>query len=107
MSTNGGRRAGEDTVVVLFNRDLRVHDHPALVAACRQAGTVVPLFVLDPALTGRRLDSSNRLAFLLESLHDLRGALMDRGGQLYVRHGDPTTEALKVATEVGAAGVFA
>jgi deoxyribodipyrimidine photo-lyase len=85
---------------------LRVHDHPALVAACRQAATVVPLFVLDPALTDRTLASSNRLAFLLESLHDLRDSLRARGGQLYVRHGDPAIEALRMATEVGAATIF-
>ncbi|UBU18476.1 deoxyribodipyrimidine photo-lyase [Nonomuraea gerenzanensis] len=32
--------------MVLFNGDLRVHDHPALVAAC----AVIPLFVLDDAI---------------------------------------------------------
>ena len=35
--------------VVLFSRDLRVHDHPALHEAAA-AGEVVPLFVLDDAL---------------------------------------------------------
>ncbi len=107
MSTNSGRPVRNDTVVVLFNRDLRVLDHPALAQACRQAGTVVPLFVLDPKLTGRPLASSNRLAFLLDSLRNLRRSLIDRGGQLYLRTGDPVTEALKLATTVGANGVFA
>ena len=32
--------------VVVFTRDLRVRDNPALSAACREADTVVPLFVL-------------------------------------------------------------
>jgi deoxyribodipyrimidine photo-lyase len=36
-----------DTIVVLFTRDLRVADNPALAAACREADRVVPLFVLD------------------------------------------------------------
>jgi len=35
------------TIVVLFNRDLRVHDHPALAAAAREADELVSLFVLD------------------------------------------------------------
>src|SRR5262245_1463716 len=39
-----------DTVIVLFNRDLRVYDHPALAAACGRARRVVPLFVLDDAV---------------------------------------------------------
>ena len=40
--------------IVLFNRDLRVHDNPALAAAAR-AGRVVPLFVLDEAILSRAL----------------------------------------------------
>lgn len=59
------------TVVVLFTRDLRVHDHAGLTAAVESAEQVLPLFVLDD----RVLDSfgaPNRLAFLLESLQDLR-----------------------------------
>jgi deoxyribodipyrimidine photo-lyase len=91
----------------LYNRDLRTHDHPALAEACRQGGTVVPLFVIDPALTSRPLATSNRVAFLLESLADLRRSLIDRGGQLYVRCGDPTAATLKISTEVGASAVFA
>ena len=34
--------------VVLFTRDLRLHDNPALDLACRQAAEVIPVFVLDP-----------------------------------------------------------
>jgi hypothetical protein len=41
------------TAVVLFTRDLRINDHPALAAACANAETVVPLYVTDPALVGR------------------------------------------------------
>lgn len=71
-----------DTVIVLFNRDLRTHDHPALAAACENARQVVPLFVLDPALpTGRRS------AFLSECLADLRRSLRERGGELVIRRG--------------------
>ena len=36
--------------VVLFTRDLRVHDNPALSTAARAAERVVPLFVHDPAI---------------------------------------------------------
>jgi deoxyribodipyrimidine photolyase len=37
-------------VVVLFTRDLRLHDHPALAAAVDRGERVVPLFVLDDAV---------------------------------------------------------
>jgi deoxyribodipyrimidine photo-lyase len=71
--------------VMLFTRDLRVHDQPALTAATREFEHVIPLFVLDDRLLG----SANRTAFLLESLSDLRRAL---GGSLVVRRGDPVAE---------------
>ncbi|MER7269338.1 deoxyribodipyrimidine photo-lyase [Micromonospora carbonacea] len=90
------------TAIVLFTRDLRVHDHPALAAACSAFARVVPLFVLDPALTGR---SPNRTRFLHQSLAALRDALRDRGGDLVIRHGDPVAETIRLAGEVGAEGV--
>jgi len=36
-----------DTAIVLYTRDLRVHDNPALAGACARARQVVPLFVVD------------------------------------------------------------
>jgi len=91
---------------VLFTRDLRVHDHPALHAAVREAPSVVPLFVFDDALLAGRFTSVNRLAFLLEALRDLDHALRDRGSSLIVRRGDPVREVVAVAERVGARKVF-
>jgi len=87
---------------VLFTRDLRLADHPALAAACR-SGPVVPLFVLDPAIVRRA--APNRTRFLLESLADLRDGLRRRGGELVVRRGATVAEAMAVARAVGAAEV--
>lgn len=67
--------------LVLFTRDLRTHDHPALAAAARAHDELVPLFVLDQRLLRR---SANRTAFLLDALADLRASL---GGALVVREG--------------------
>jgi deoxyribodipyrimidine photo-lyase len=86
--------------VVLFTRDLRVHDQPALAAAA--GGTVLPLFVIDERLTGR---SSNRTAFLLGALKDLSSSLASRGAPLVIRRGDPVAEALALAEEVGARAI--
>jgi deoxyribodipyrimidine photo-lyase len=94
-------------VVVLLTRDLRLHDHPALSAACASARTVVPLFVVDPSITDLPVASANRLAFLLESLADLRGSLRSRGADLYVRRGDIVSEAMKVVTQTGASAIVA
>lgn len=81
-------------ILMLFTRDLRVHDHPALDAACRVADEIVPLFVTDPKLMAL---SPNRSRFLAESLIALDRALAHRGGRLVVREGDPATEAAAVA----------
>ena len=90
------------TAIVLFTRDLRVHDNPALAGACANAEQIVPLFVLDPRL--QRL-SANRALFLHQSLADLRETLRGRGTDLVIRTGDPVAEAIKLAGEVGAEGI--
>ena len=89
--------------LVLFTRDLRVHDHPALAEACRLAEDVVPLFVLDPGLSGA---SPNRTRFLVECLVDLDRNLRRRGSGLFVRRGDPAAEAVRLAVETGRDAIF-
>lgn len=81
------------TGVVLFTRDLRVRDNPALAAATRECDEVVPLFVLDDRL----LASASRTAFLLESLADLRDSL---SGGLVVRRGDAIAEIAGLRPDV-------
>jgi deoxyribodipyrimidine photo-lyase len=95
-----------ETALVLFNRDLRVHDHPALAAAAK-AGRTVPLFVFDERLLGSRFAAPNRVAFMLEALRDLDERLRRAGGRLYVRRGDPVLEAIAVAQECGASAIHA
>ena len=46
MLARGGTAAGITTAIVMFTRDLRLHDNPALYLACSRARQVVPLFVL-------------------------------------------------------------
>lgn len=91
------------TVVVLFTRDLRVHDNPALATAAATADQVVPLFVIDPSLKV----PANRRRFLLESLSDLRHHLRALGGDLMVRTGDPVAQAIRVAKTHQAIGIAA
>lgn len=90
------------TAVVLFNRDLRIRDNPALAAAARARRTV-PLFVLDERLLRSRFAAPNRVAFMLEALADLDQSLRRVGGRLFVRRGDAVAEAIAVARECGAA----
>lgn len=79
-----------------FRRDLRLRDNPALVAAA-EAGGVVPLFVVDPALWDRSGDT--RRAYLVRSLHALEERM---GAPLLVRRGDPVHEVVAAAKAAGA-----
>ena len=89
--------------VVLFTRDLRVHDNPALAYAIREAERVLPLFVLDDEL----LAASERRAGLLgAALHDLDRSLRNLGAGLVVRRGEVVEETVKAAGETGAQAVF-
>jgi deoxyribodipyrimidine photo-lyase len=91
--------------VVLFTRDLRVRDQPALAAAAREVEHVVPLFVFDDVLLRGSCGSANRLAYLLDCLRDLDGSLRERGAGLAIRRGDPVEEALRVAGESDASSI--
>ncbi len=90
---------GKSPALLWFRRDLRLADHPALLAA-RDAGPVVPVFVLDPVLWGG--SGAPRRAFLAGALDDLR----DRtDGALAVLHGDPRRVIPAAARAVGAGSV--
>jgi deoxyribodipyrimidine photo-lyase len=91
-----------DTAIVVFTRDLRLHDNPALHLACARARQVVPLFVADPAIPA----PPNRARFLAESLADLRASLRERGADLVIRPGDPAAEVITLAREVAAQAVY-
>jgi deoxyribodipyrimidine photo-lyase len=90
------------TAVVLFTRDLRVHDQPALAAACRRADRVVPLFVFDDTILVSRYASANRVSHLLDALGDLRAGLRARGGDLVLRRGEVLDQLRRVCDEVAA-----
>lgn len=87
--------------VMWFRRDLRLADNEALVAAAR-AGSVTPLFVIDPKFFER--SGAPRLVFLLRNLQELNKSM---GGALVVRTGNPVDVVCAVAQEVGATEVFA
>ncbi len=91
-----------ETAIVLFTRDLRLHDNPALHQACARARQVVPAFVVDPAIAG----PPNRTRFLADALADLREQLRERGADLVIRHGDPAAEVMRLAAEVDANAVY-
>lgn len=91
------------TTVMWLRRDLRLSDHPALLAAAGpddDRARVVLLFVVDPALWNPA--GPTRRAWLVRSLRALSVAT---GGALLIRHGDPVEIVPAVAREAGATSV--
>ena len=88
------------TAVLWFRRDLRLADHPALLAARDEADEVLPLFVLDGVLRGT--SGAPRLAFLYRCLRELEERT---DGRLRVLTGRPEDVVPRVAREVEATGV--
>jgi deoxyribodipyrimidine photo-lyase len=90
------------TALLWYRRDLRVHDHPALEAACAGADRLVPVFCLDDRLLHGRHASGPRTQFMLECLRALDAALAERGNRLVIRHGPPERELAALVREASA-----
>ena len=76
------------THIVWFKRDLRVHDHAPLAAACASGDPVLALYVFEPELWSGPDGTARQLSFLKESLTELAEALRERGAELVVRIGE-------------------
>ena len=66
-----------------FRRDLRINDHPALLAAIESGEQVIPLFILDKAQIAEA--GSKLLAYMSQSLRKLDESL---GNRLHIIEGD-------------------
>lgn len=78
------------THIVWFKRDLRVHDHAPLAAACASGDPVLALYVFEPELWSGPDGTARQLSFLKESLSELGDALRERGAELVIRIGEAT-----------------
>ena len=71
------------TSIIWFRRDLRINDHPALLAAIESSEQIIPLFILDK----KQIDEagSKLLAYMSQSLRKLDESL---GNNLHIIEGD-------------------
>ncbi|GER21553.1 deoxyribodipyrimidine photo-lyase [Zafaria cholistanensis] len=91
--------------LVWFRDDLRVQDHPALLAAVAD-GAAVGLFVLDEASPGvRPLGAASRW-WLHHGLEDLGRSLAELGIPLLLRRGPAATVLPEVLDALGAGAVY-
>lgn len=92
--------------LVWFRRDLRLHDNPALSAACKECKEIVPLFVFDEPLLRQHVFGSACVGFMLGCLEDLRRSLAEQGITLVWRSGEPIDSLLRAAQEFGVDAVY-
>lgn len=84
--------------IVWFRRDLRLADHPALDAACRRGGPVIPLFLWPFAEAEPLPWGKASQWWLSQSLLRLQEALGTLGSQLIFRQG-PAFPALRTLAQ--------
>ncbi|NGZ02047.1 MAG: deoxyribodipyrimidine photo-lyase [Nitrospira sp. WS238] len=85
--------------IVWLRRDLRLHDQPALTAACEECDEVIPLFVFDNPLLQSHQFGSACVNFMLGCLQELASSLADRGITLQWRRGDQVEQVIQAARE--------
>lgn len=93
-------------IIVLFRRDLRLADHPALAAAASTGAPVIPLYVLDDVSPGDWKAGGASRWWLHGSLASLRNRLAELGSRLIIRRGDSRQVLLRLAQETKASAVF-
>lgn len=91
------------TSIWWIRRDLRLSDNPALQAALK-AGSVLPVFLLDPRFDSVSLRRRN---FLYEGLRVLDEQLQARGSCLTLRRGEPVEALRRLLAETGADAIYA
>lgn len=94
------------TAIVLFRRDLRLHDNNTLNAALGQSERIFPCFILDKILLGKIGKNLPRVQYLLNALQELDAALRKHGSQLHVLYGDPIDAAQQLHAAFKADAVF-
>ncbi len=92
--------------IVWFRRDLRLQDNPALHAAVKRGGAVVPVFVWDEETDGRRRAGAASRWWLRRTLAALEAALRGRGSRLVMREGNARAVLRELVEETGAAAVY-
>ncbi len=99
-----------NTAIYWFRYDLRLHDNPGWAQLAAANDCVLGVFVLPqrwfkPGRYQSKGIEFHRLAFLLESLVDLRAQLRASRSELIVLNGDPAQAVASLAKELNAAVV--
>lgn len=93
--------------LVWFRRDLRDFDHAALFYALKECTTVFTVFVFDTTILDKLpLNEDRRVAFIWESIEELKTAFAAQHHPLLVLHGDPKQLIPALAQHLNVEGVY-
>ena len=92
--------------IVWFRQDLRIADNPALHAAWKRGGPVIPVFIWSPEEEGVWRPGGASKWWLHQSLLALEADLVSLGSRLVIRRGSSLVALKKLAAETGANAVF-
>jgi deoxyribodipyrimidine photo-lyase len=94
-------------VLLWFRHDLRLSDNPAVEAAARSGAPILALFILEEGSEDLRPLGGASHWWLHGSLASLARDIMNRGGRLLLRRGDPNRILPQVLADSGARSVLA
>jgi deoxyribodipyrimidine photo-lyase len=90
----------------IFNRDLRLEDNSALIAALEQSEKVLPLFLFDERDQSHHVKGTNSYTFMITSLEELDQELRNKGTKLYCFSGITPEVIGKLVVATGAGAIF-
>ena len=99
-------RRPRTAAIVWLRQDLRLADNPALQAACRHGGPVVPVFIWAPEEEGAWPPGGASRWWLHQSLEGLAEEFRAVGAELVFRRGPSLAELRRVVKATGADAVF-
>jgi deoxyribodipyrimidine photo-lyase len=99
----GQGMADDRPIILWFRRDLRLADHPALVAAAESGRPVIPLFILDEVVEAHGAAPKWRLGLGVAHFAERLEAL---GSRLILRRGRALEVLRQVVAETGAGAVY-
>src|SRR5689334_12969571 len=94
------------TAIMLFRRDLRLKDNPALTAACATHTHVLPLYIYSDREEAPWQIGSASQWWLHHSLQALQQQLQKRGTALLLDQGNTLDVLRQVIKESGATAIY-
>ena len=93
------------TAIVLFRRDLRLADNPALVAACAKHDRILPTYIHAPDEQAPWAPGAASRWWLHHGLEALHGQLAAQGGDLHLLAGDTLDHLRALIRATGATAI--